>query len=127
MVTFPQIDNVIDARMPEMVQVQEQFFLLHGRYAQLGRTHHAVPSVDVPMPADAAGERISSEPASWIDLGQLPAELHGCHEIENYCGPHGHGWVLISRTIKEGVRYVRRINRGPEVHRDHDWKVEEME
>lgn len=126
MIEFPEIDNVLSGRIPEILQAQEEFRALHGRFLQLGKTHLLLPSVENPRKPDLAGEKIPSEPVAWDDLGELPGEMRSCLEVHNYEGPLGHGFVVIARTSKQGVRYVRALNFGPE-GRSFGWREEVVE
>lgn len=117
-----QISAALSDRFLEIVDAQNAFREVHGRFAQLAPTHSHVPE-ELTSP-DNADARIPSEPVCWLDLGSLPDEMRSCLTIEIYEGPLGHGFVVIARALAEGKVWRMAVNVGPELWRSHNWKEE---
>ena len=127
MVTFPEIDSAAALRIPEIAQAQELHIKLHGRFAQLGKTHVQTPDASTPAVPSRDSFKLPSETVAWRDFSKLSSSMAFSMVIDNYCGPTGHGYVVYVRTERMGIPYIRAINVGPEAHRSHGWIREEVE
>lgn len=131
MPTLAQIQTAIDTRLANqwsiLVQVQNNYFAAHGRYAQGLRTHSIIPSEGNEATADRLNARPTDQAESWNDLAaangfSFPATNIATVQITPYVSPLGQGWQAVL-TVRVGNNLYKRAGQvGPETWRAHGWR-----
>lgn len=99
---------------------QDQYLLDHGGYWQGLKTKEE---------SDTSGKSDLKNKPSYVDIDweqmgvPVPANSRYSFQTDVYSGPKGKGYTVKISTIENGILYEKRINFGPETHRQHDWRT----
>lgn len=135
MATLAELRTRINAwladRWPLVINRQNAYYALNGRYWQGLISHDLIPAHTSIANGDSAANLLYSKPSDqledWIDV--LP-EIEGINipcalVFDVYCSPQGgHGWQVTLYAFYDGTLYWRREAVGPEkALRDQNWSI----
>lgn len=129
MATLSQIKTAIEnwrsTYGPKIVARQEAYAANHsGRYWQGSITPSIPPDDGASMVADYT-KRPTDQVERWADIFKaadaLPMSIPCQIQVDVYDGPLGTGWTVTLSGTKNGTRYSRTWNVGPEKWRAADW------
>lgn len=125
MATLNQIRNAVDANLATLYPIvknkQDAYFLAHGRYFQLRRTHAVTPSEGNTAACNLLSDHPTDQADSWTSLGINPGNISYCLRVDRYVTPAGqHGWVGVVMVWVLSKCYMRARGEGPE-SRNQAW------
>tara|TARA_R110000824_G_scaffold9415_4_gene42134 strand:+ start:27191 stop:27601 length:411 start_codon:yes stop_codon:yes gene_type:complete len=119
-----QIDVGIQAYMPTITNLQNQFYQNTGGYMQGLFTHSSAPVDENTAPPDRLSDKPTDQDTSWEDIaaGVMPDEMLSRIRIDIYSSSQGKGFVVVAEKIVNDTTYEKHYNVGPEDHRNSDWQ-----
>ncbi len=125
MPTPNQIRATVEARLrallQDIVQRQQIYRAMNGRYWQGARTHAATPSdgtASAPDPARKVGDF-----EDWQTFGaQLPATVECAFQVDTYSGPSGDGYTVTVFVEVSSDVWTRTATIGPDSKRATPWQ-----
>jgi hypothetical protein len=115
--TTEQIDEVLSAMWPGVVEQQSRYFSANKEHYQILWTHGSAPSSFTPP--DSLGDRPTDQPASAVQ--GLPPLMRSRMRIDTYGEPHG--WTLTLEAMIDGQLWSRSIDCGVDPSRSMSWRV----
>jgi hypothetical protein len=115
--TTNQIDAVVSAMWPGIVEQQSRYFSANGEHYQILWTHDSPPSS--PGPPNSLGDRPTDQPASAVQ--GLPSLMRSRMRIDTYGSPHG--WTLTLEAVIDGQLWSRSIDCGVDASRSMPWEI----
>lgn len=129
--TQARANSFINNALPTVIERQDAYLALHGRYWQGLLTHDVPPSHTNAADNDSKPNRFNNKPTdqveTWSDIFPEWSDLNFPASVafEPYDGPQGKGWVAQIFMIFNSILYIKTINHGPETYRQFDWIVPE--
>ena len=126
--TLAQIKTAIETfrsnHAAKIIAKQEAYLASHGTYWQGILTPNSPPDDGATVAADWT-KKPTDQARRWADVFKdadaLPDNIPAQIRVDVYDGPLGKGWTITLAGTKNGNRYWRTWNVGPETSRAQDW------
>lgn len=118
-----EIDRRFELQKLYIQSVQSGYFESRSRYFQGLSTHSAIPADGQELAPDLGLEKPIDQAETWLDVGQLPAQMLSQMEINVYHSQQGHGYFVVLRFQYGNDIWEKSINFGPEESFGHDWRI----
>lgn len=120
-----------DAEVRDMIadidSLQIGFLDTNGRYFQGIASPDTIGRINNNRQAFSRGKKPTDQTEDWEDFGLPNKNLRAQWRVDVYDGPRGIGYVIITRIrYPNGKVFLKRLNRGPEEHKNTDNWVEEI-
>lgn len=120
-------DAEIQDMTVEIQNLQITFFADKGRYFQGIATPDTVGRIEENRKTFSKTKKPTDQNEDWADFGLPNKNLRAQWRVDVYDGPQGIGYVIITRIrYPNGKVFLRRLNVGPEEHKNTDNWIEEV-